>query len=38
VLTGNVKTPAERDRALQLAKDVENVVRVVDRLTVNPRG
>jgi hyperosmotically inducible protein len=33
-LTGNVKTPAERDAALRIARDTEGVKSVVDRLKI----
>lgn len=36
-LTGTVRTQAEKSRALQLAGDVEGVMRVTDRLTVEGR-
>ena len=35
-LAGDVRSPGERDRALQLARAVEGVKDVVDRLTVKP--
>lgn len=33
-LSGSVRSAAERDRAVQLAKETEGVTQVVDRLTV----
>jgi hyperosmotically inducible periplasmic protein len=36
-LTGTVRTQAEKSRALQLAREVEGVVGVTDRLTVEGR-
>lgn len=36
-LTGTVRTEAEKSRALQLAREVEGVTRVTDRLTVEGR-
>jgi osmotically-inducible protein OsmY len=36
-LTGTVKTQAEESRALQLAREVEGVLRVTDQLTVQAR-
>lgn len=36
-LTGTVRTQAEKSRALQLAREVEGVMRVNDRLTVEGR-
>lgn len=36
-LTGTVRTQAEKSRALQLAREVEGVTRVADRLTVEGR-
>jgi hyperosmotically inducible protein len=36
-LTGTVRTQAEKSRALELAREVEGVTRVTDRLTVEGR-
>lgn len=36
-IRGSVETPAQRERALQLARETEGVTSVVDRLTVNGR-
>ena len=33
-LTGTVGSPAEKDRALEIARSVENVARVDDKLTI----
>jgi len=35
-LTGAVRSVAEHDRAMQLARETEGVTRVVDKLTVRP--
>lgn len=35
-LTGTVRSQAERDRALALARETAGITRVVDRLTVQP--
>ena len=35
-LTGTVRSVAEHDRAMQLARETNGIVRVVDKLTVRP--
>jgi hyperosmotically inducible periplasmic protein len=35
-LSGTVRTPAERTRALALARDTDGVTKVIDRLVVQP--